>query len=51
MIKGLSPRLQKILGIYAQEEGRKSGADQLLPEHLLLAMVKSASSVGFALLQ
>jgi len=51
MTKGLSPRVYKLLTVFAQEEGKRSGADQLLPEHVLLALIKSASGVAFAALQ
>lgn len=51
MTKGLSPRAQKLLTVYAQEEGRKTGAEQLLPEHVLLGLIKSADCLGFAVLQ
>ncbi len=51
MIKGLSPRAQKLLTVFAQDEGKKTGAAELLPEHMLLALVKSASGLGYAVLQ
>ncbi|MGI5172241.1 ATP-dependent Clp protease ATP-binding subunit [Treponema sp. OMZ 840] len=51
MIKGLSPRAHKLLNVYAQEEGKRSGADEILPEHVLLALIKSSSGLGFAVLQ
>ncbi len=51
MIKGLSPRAQKLLMVLAQEEARQVGSEQLLPEHLMLALIKNADSVGFAVLQ
>ncbi|MCR5614427.1 ATP-dependent Clp protease ATP-binding subunit [Treponema sp.] len=46
----LSPRAQRLIVGQAQDEGRKSGSAYLLPEHVLLAMLKSADSVGYALL-
>ncbi len=51
MIKGLSPRAQKLLMVLAQDEAKQIGSEQLLPEHLILALVKSADSVGYAVLQ
>lgn len=49
-MKGLSPRAQRLIVALAQDEGRKSGAAYLLPEHVILAMLKSADSVGYSLL-
>lgn len=46
----LSPRAQNLIAVLAQDEGRKGGSSQLLPEHVLLALLKSANSVGYALL-
>ncbi len=51
MIKGLSPRAQSLLMVLAQDEAKRLGSEQLLPEHLLLALIKSADSVGFSILQ
>lgn len=49
-MKRISPRTQKIL-ILAQEEGRRSGSTELLPEHVLLALLKSADGLGYIALQ
>ena len=49
-MKGLSPRAQRIIVALAQDEGRKSGSAYLLPEHVLLALLKNADSVGYSLL-
>ena len=49
-MKGLSPRAQKLLFL-AQEEGKKSGSVELLPEHILLALLKSADGLGYLILQ
>lgn len=49
-MKGLSPRAQRLLVALAQDEGRKSGSAYLLPEHVILAMLKNAESVGYSLL-
>jgi ATP-dependent Clp protease ATP-binding subunit ClpC len=51
VFKGLSPRAQKLLTIQAQEEARKVGSEQLFPEHLILALIKSSEGVGYAALQ
>ena len=49
-MKTISPLLQKLL-IIAQEEGRKCGSVELLPEHVLLAMIKSSEGLGFITLK
>ena len=51
MAKYLSPRAQKIIAILAQDEGRKSHSEQLLPEHFLLALLNAADGLGYILLQ
>ncbi len=45
-MKNLSPRAKKILSIMAQDEARKFGSAQILPEHVLLAVIKSGDGVG-----
>ncbi len=50
-MKGLSPRAQRLIVALAQDEGRKSGSTELLPEHVLLALLKSADGLGYILLQ
>ena len=49
-MKKISPRVQKTM-ILAQEEGRKCGSTELLPEHLILALLKYADGLGYILLQ
>lgn len=49
-MNGLSPRAQRLLVALAQDEGRKSGSAYLLPEHVILALLKNADSVGYTLL-
>ena len=49
-MKSLSPRAQKII-ILAQEEGRKCGSVELLPEHALLALLKCADGLAYLVLQ
>ncbi len=50
-MKGLSARAQRIIVALAQDEARKSGAGELLPEHILLALLKSADGTGYLVLQ
>ena len=45
-MKNLSPRAKKILSIMAQDEARKFGSPQILPEHVLLAIARSGDGVG-----
>lgn len=49
-MEGLSPRAQRLLIALSQDEGRKSGSAYLLPEHVILALLKNAESVGYSLL-
>lgn len=51
MFKGLSQRAQRLLTILGQEEAKRSNADQLLPEHIMLALIKAADGKGFSVLQ
>lgn len=46
-MKGLSQKAQRLLTDFAQTEGRNSGLPELLPEHVILALLKSADSMGF----
>lgn len=46
-MKKLSPMAQKLLGVLAQNIGRKSGLNQLLPEHVILALFKNRNGIGF----
>ena len=50
-MKSFSQRAQRLIVALAQDEGRKSGAAQLLPEHLMLALLKSADGLGYAILK
>ena len=45
-MKNLSPRAKRILMILAQDEARKIGSTQLLPEHVILAMLKNGEGLG-----
>ena len=49
-MKGLTKKAQGLMTALAQEEGRKSGSTELVPEHVLLALLKAADGFGFALL-
>ncbi len=51
MFKGLSQRAQKLLTIQSQEEAKRSGADQLVPEHVMLALIRAADGTAFLVLQ
>jgi len=47
-LKNFSPRAKNILLAYAQDEARKLGSAQLLPEHIILAILKKKEGVGYA---
>ncbi|HDQ14617.1 MAG TPA: ATP-dependent Clp protease ATP-binding subunit [Sediminispirochaeta sp.] len=51
MFKGLTQRAQRILTIFAQEEAKRFHSDQLLPEHIILALLKDGEGLGFKALQ
>lgn len=51
MFKGLSQRAQKLLTIQSQDEAKRANSEQLLPEHVLLALIRSADGTGFNVLQ
>ncbi len=46
-MKNLSPRAKKILLVLAQDEARQIGSPQLLPEHILLSLLKSKEGIGY----
>mgnify|MGYP003425016171 FL=1 len=48
LMRNLSPRAKKILMVLAQDEARKIGSTQLLPEHVLLAILKSQDGLGYS---
>ena len=50
-MKTLSPRAKKLLFVLAQDEARKLGSQQLLPEHVILALLKSKSGIGYVALE
>jgi ATP-dependent Clp protease ATP-binding subunit ClpC len=51
MFKGLTQRAQKVLTILAQEEAKRLHSEQLLPEHIVLAILKDGEGVGVKALQ
>ncbi|MBI9103437.1 MAG: ATP-dependent Clp protease ATP-binding subunit [Spirochaetales bacterium] len=51
MFKGLTQRAQRILTIFAQEEAKRLHSDQLLPEHVILAIIKDGEGVGIQALK
>lgn len=51
MFKGLTQRAQKVLTILAQDEAKRFHADQLLPEHIIIALLKEGGGLGYKALQ
>lgn len=51
MFKGLTKRAQFILTTLAQEEARQFHSTELNPEHVLLAILRTAEGAGYDLLQ
>ncbi|MFP4363426.1 MAG: ATP-dependent Clp protease ATP-binding subunit [Spirochaetia bacterium] len=51
MFKGLTQRAQRILTVLAQEEAKRFHSEQLLPEHIILAMIKDGEGLGFKTLK
>jgi ATP-dependent Clp protease ATP-binding subunit ClpC len=47
MFKGLTHRAQRVLTVLAQEEAKRFHSDQVLPEHVLLAIIKEGEGIGF----
>ena len=46
MFKGLTNRVQRLLSVNAQEEARRFNSDQLLPEHIIVAMLKDGGGTA-----
>ncbi|MFP3090917.1 ATP-dependent Clp protease ATP-binding subunit [Treponema sp. TIM-1] len=46
MIKGLTQRVQRLLYIDAQEEARRYNSDQLLPEHIIISLLREGGGVA-----
>jgi ATP-dependent Clp protease ATP-binding subunit ClpC len=51
MFKGLTQRAQKVITILAQEEAKKFHSDQLIPEHIIIALLKDGEGVAVKALQ
>ena len=51
MFKGLTQRAQKVLTILAQEEAKRFHSEHLLPEHIILALLKDGTGVAINALQ
>ncbi|MBQ7753177.1 MAG: ATP-dependent Clp protease ATP-binding subunit, partial [Treponema sp.] len=49
-MKNFSLRARKIVMILAQDEARQFGSKEILPEHVLLAMLRLKEGVGFSTL-
>ena len=50
-MKNLSPRAKQILSLIAQDEARKFGSLQILPEHVILGMLDMADGVGVKVIE
>ena len=46
MFKGLTNRVQRLLSVNAQEEAKRFNSDQLLPEHIVVALLKDGSGTA-----
>ena len=46
MFRGLTQRVQRILSQDAQEEARRFNSDQLLPEHIIIAILKDGAGTA-----
>jgi len=46
MFKGLTERAQRVINILAQEESKKLNHDKLLPEHILLGLIREGEGVA-----
>jgi ATP-dependent Clp protease ATP-binding subunit ClpC len=46
VFKGLTQRVQRLLSINAQEEARHYSCDQVLPEHIIVAMLKEGGGTA-----
>ena len=51
MYENFSPRAQRILVALAQDEAYFLGSRQIEPEHIILALLKSAEGLGYVVLQ
>ena len=46
MFKGLTQRVQRLLSVNSQEEAKRFSSDQLLPEHIIIAMLKDGGGTA-----
>ncbi|MDR1836907.1 MAG: ATP-dependent Clp protease ATP-binding subunit [Treponema sp.] len=46
MFKGLTQQVERLLSVNAQEEARRFFSDQLLPEHIIIAVLKEGGSTA-----
>jgi ATP-dependent Clp protease ATP-binding subunit ClpC len=46
LFKGLTQRVQRLLSTDAQEEAKRFNSDQLLPEHIIIAMLKDGGGTA-----
>ena len=51
VFRGLTKRAQKILTILSQEEAKHFHSTELLPEHVMLAIIRSEEGSGYRLLE
>lgn len=51
MMANLSPRAQRLIIALAPDEAYKLGSESLLPEHVILALIKSGDGLGFLTLK
>ena len=47
-MKALSPKAKKILQIFSQDEARKLGSPQILPEHVVLALLNTKACIAYS---
>jgi ATP-dependent Clp protease ATP-binding subunit ClpC len=46
LFKGLTQRVQRILSVAAPKEARRFNSDQLLPEHVIIALLKEGAGIA-----
>ena len=50
MFKGMTQRVKRILSSGVQEEARRFNADQVMPEHVIIALLKEGAGTAYAAL-
>ena len=50
-MKKFSTRASRLVYALSQDEARKSESSQVLPEHLILAMIKNGEGLGYETLK